>query len=65
MAEEISRQPSSDSVVCLLVITLMTVYNEMNKLGGKKKYTMYNLRRKRAPGNLVLEPSLVSKETRR
>ena len=28
MAEEISKQPSIDSVVCLLVFTFMQIYNE-------------------------------------
>jgi len=32
---------------------------------SKKNFKMYNLRRKRAPGNLILEVRLVLKEIRK
>ena len=44
LAEEISKRPNIDVLMCLLVFTLMKVYNE-SKL-NKEKYKMYNLRRK-------------------
>ena len=28
LAEEISKQPTIDSIVCLLMVTLMKIYNE-------------------------------------
>jgi hypothetical protein len=34
------------------------------KQGQKEKYKMYSLRRKRVPGNLMLEPNPVLKEFR-
>ena len=53
-AEEISGL-NIDSVTWLLVIYLMLIYNE-NEQVGQKKYEMYSWARKRAPGNLMLEP---------
>lgn len=50
LAEEISRQPSIDCATWLLVIILMQ---------GKEKHKRCSLRRKRAPGNAMLEPSFV------
>ena len=36
MAEEISRQPSVDSVAWLLVVTFMQIYNEKEQAGQGK-----------------------------
>ena len=36
LAEEISKQPSIDSVVWLLVVTLMKIYNEKEQVGQMK-----------------------------
>lgn len=42
LAKEISKQPSNDSVVCLLTCTLMNMYNkvEQTKQGKIKKNTI-------------------------
>ena len=53
LAEEISKQPSIDSVVSLLVLTLMKIYDERRK----ENY----LRRKGAPESRI-ESSPVFKE---
>jgi hypothetical protein len=36
LAEEISRESSTDSVIQLLVITLMQIYNKMKEAEQKK-----------------------------
>jgi hypothetical protein len=55
LAEEISTQPSVDSVMWLSVVTM-----KRSKV-DKRKYKVSGLRRKGPPGN-VMEPSPVSKE---
>ena len=60
LAKEISRQPSLDSVVWLLLVTLTQIYNKKEQ-GELEKYKMYNLRRKGAPGS-GMELSPVFKE---
>lgn len=55
-AEEISRQHTIDSVVWL---HRSTVKRDRT---GEEKYKLHNLRRKRAPGNVTMEPSPVLKE---
>lgn len=37
----------------------------MKKANSTKEISMYNLKRKRAPGNFMLEPNLVTMEIRR
>lgn len=59
---EISRHPSIDSVVLLLVITLIQVYNEEDQVGQKENKNG-QLMRKRTPGNLTFYLMLVQKGT--
>jgi hypothetical protein len=48
LAAEISRQPNMDSVMWLLVFTIMQIYNEPEQ-AEQGKHNMYNFRRKRLP----------------
>jgi hypothetical protein len=61
LAEEIARQPSIDSVVWLLVITLTQIYHEKEKAGTKCTVRRERSTRKcngaesRAPGDKKLK----------
>lgn len=58
LAEEISRQHSIDFVGWLLQI-----YNEKEQ-GRQREYKLHNLRRKRAPGNVMMEPTPMLREVK-
>lgn len=59
---EILRQPNSDLVTWLLVVTLPQIYNGKEQAGQKKKYKRCSWGRKGAPGNGTWEPSPVLQE---
>lgn len=60
LVEGIPRQPSTDCVMCLLVITLMHACNEKER-AGQREIKMYSLERKGAPGSIMkLSPVLKS-----
>lgn len=48
VGKEISRPSNSNSVLWLVVITIVQIYIEKEEEGQKEKYRMYSLRRKRA-----------------
>lgn len=69
LAKEILRQPSNDTVLWLLVITFMHIYNDKKQARQTQvqnvpllKCKMYHLRRQRIPRNLILEPKLILEE---
>lgn len=64
LAEEISREPNIDSVMGVLVITLMKIYNGEEQV-GQTEIEHVKSEEKIAPGNLMFEPRLVLKEIRR
>lgn len=56
LAEKISKQPNSDFVIWLLIITLIQVYNEKEYM--EQKVTENILKEKIVPRKLMLEPRL-------
>lgn len=62
-AKEISRQPSIDDVMRLLLTTLLHICMIKKSKQGEKKYKEYSLQSKRAPRNLILKTSPVLKES--
>ena len=62
LAEEISRQLNSDSVMWLLVITIMQTYTKKKQVGQKKIITYTQFKEKGGSGNILLELRSVFKE---
>lgn len=65
LAEETSMDSLMLTLLWLLVITLMQMFNGKEEKWGKKKWKMFSLRRKKEPRNLMLEPRFVLRETKR
>ena len=61
LVEKISSQPNIDYVFGYLYTLSYRSAMKKNKWDNNK-YKTYSLRRKRAPGNLMLEPRFVLKE---
>lgn len=64
LAEEISTQPSIDCATWLLLITLMKIY-EGKEQAEQEKVQNVQSEEKRAPGNVLWEPSPVFKEIKK
>lgn len=61
LAAEISKQSSIDCAIWLLVTILMQIYNEEEQVQQGKLQT-YSLRRKGAPGDVMLQQNPMLRE---
>ena len=66
LAKEISRQPSIDYVVWLLITTLLQIYNEKNQMDhGEIRNVQNAWKKEKAPRKMMLESSPMSKEIKK
>lgn len=62
LAEEISKQPSIKSVVCLLMLNIMRIYNEMEQVVQEKIFEKKKRTKKRNKGKFFVQENKEIKE---